>query len=75
MKIFIYVTNQPKDLVTDLINRLDSQGVAFFIDKIIPTRTWYRSNILENCRVFNNKWEYYDSDYPMDFVPFILCKE
>lgn len=73
MKIFIYVTGQPKDLITNLINRLDAAGVAFFIDKNVPTRQWYQSNLEGNCRVFNNVFEYYDADYPTPFVPFILC--
>lgn len=73
MKIFIYVTSQPKDIVTNLINRLNDAGVAFFIDKHLPTREWYKSNLEGNCRVFNNVFEYYDANYPIPFIPFILC--
>lgn len=74
MKIFIYVTSQPKDLVTTLINHLNAAGVAFFIDKNVPTREWYKSNLEGNCRVFNNVFEYYGTDFPDPFVPFVLCK-
>jgi len=75
MKIFIYVTGQPKELITNLINRLDAADIAFFIDKNVPTRQWYQSNLEGNCRVFNNVFEYYAADYPIPFVPFVLCKE
>ena len=73
MKIFIYVTGQPKGLIKTLINRLDKAGVGFFIDKHVPTRDWYKANLEGNCRVFNNRWKCYDKDYPKLFVPFLLC--
>lgn len=74
MKVYVYVTNHPTDLVADLINRLDAAGIAFFIDKHIPTREWYKTNMLQgNCRVFNSKYDYFDEEFPEEFVPFILC--
>lgn len=73
MKIFVYVTSQPKDLVANLLNRLDKAGVSYFVDKNIPTRNWYESNLEGNCRVFNNVFDYYHKDYPETFIPFVLC--
>jgi len=73
MKIYIYHTNHSEELVADLIQRLDDAGVPFFIDPNKPSREWYKSNLQPNCRVFNDKWDYYDSDYPNFFIPFVLC--
>ena len=72
MKIFIYVTGQPKALVADLINRLDKVGVPFYVDINLPTSQWYESNLVGNCRVFDNAYQCYSEILP-DFQPFLLC--